>query len=56
MRSYAVSINIYIGGGVKADTRVVLLVWRDVGCGGWRGSPRASAIAWGAKGGTMEGL
>ena len=26
----------------------VVLVRRGVGCGGWRGSPRTSAIVWGA--------
>ena len=26
--------------------RVLSLVWRGVGCGGWRGSPLASAFVW----------
>ena len=33
---------------VYRQIRMLLLVWRGVGCGGWRGSPRASAFVWGA--------
>ena len=26
----------------------LLVLWRGVGCGGWRGSPRTAALEWGA--------
>ena len=44
-----------ISAEVCRQIRVLWLVWRGVGCGGWRGSPRTSVFSYGSIGWNYEG-